>query len=241
MEMPFGPVLQVPNVEAAARWLCEELFFTPFEGAGALQHEAVLQNGNCTIYLQKGCGTPPPAPGAGQYYTGFAHVALHTPSIAEALAWCRRRKLSLALKNGHWLFNPKVLGKGEYYFNITAPFGAVFEVSQPVARPGERGPRLIDGLDHVGLPCRNFQQELECLARLGFRPLFSPVENHNEEEGRILCSMLCLGGITAEVYQFLDMEPTAIPPHNVLQGIYIKQKATTPSGTHFVNRGRADG
>lgn len=228
MEASFtgGPVLQVPDPAAARAWLCENLLFSPAPGGA-------VQNGSCTLFVRQGPGAPLPAPAAGGYYTGLAHVALHARDIAAALAHCRGRGLCLQLQNGGWSHNPKVFGAGEYYFNLETPFGFTVEISQPVAQPGGASGAPFAGLDHLGVPCADFSAETAFLQARGFAPLFAPVDNVNEQEGRIRCVMLRRGALVLEVYQFLDRAPAPMPGGAVLQGILDTADAVSPGGLRF--------
>lgn len=221
-----GPVLQVPDPASARDWLCRALRFAPAP-CGA------VQNGSCVLFLRQGPGGTLPAPAPGHYYTGLAHVALHARDIAAALAACRQAGLTLTLQNGGWLYNPKVFGAGEYYFNAAAPFGLTVEFSQPVAQPGGVPGAPFAGLDHLGVPCADFSAECAFLEVLGFSPVFSPVENYNEAEGRIRCVMLRRDALVLEVYQFLDQTPLPMPTGAVLQGIAAGMDAVSPSGLRF--------
>lgn len=220
-----GPVLRVPHPAAARDWLCENLLFSPAPGGA-------VQNGSCVLYLRQGPGGPLPAPAPGHYYTGLAHVALGARDIAAALAFCRARGLALTPENG-WLYNPKVFGAGEYYFNAAAPFGLTVELSQPVARPAGPPDAPFAGLDHLGVPCADFDAECAFLENLGFSLAFSPVENYNEAEGRIRCAMLRRDALVLEVYQFLDQTPLPMPAGAVLRGIAAGADAVSPGGLRF--------
>lgn len=226
---PFGPVLQVPDPAAARDWLCENLLFAPAPGGA-------VTNGSCALYLRQGPGAPLPAPAPGTYYTGLAHVALRSTDIAAALARCRARGLATQPQNGGWLHNPQVFGAGEDYFNIHAPCGLTVEVSQPVAwAPGAQN-MLFFGLDHLGVPCADFDAECAFWETLGFSLVFSPVENYNEAEGRIRCAMVQRGALVLEVYQFLDLVPVPMPAGAVLRGVFAWADAVSPSGVQFFQK-----
>lgn len=196
-------VVTVPDPAQAAAWLEENLFFR------RLAPDTVA-NGTCVLRLRQGLAQTAAA-GAGQYLTGPAHIALRTADIDAAQKHCQSAGLQLSLEEGHSFFNPKVFGAGERYFNIAAPFGVTVEISQRVAAPhyGER--MLIDGLDHIGLPCADLRRRMDALQSAGFAPEFEPVHNYNDREGNIHCCMLRRDGVTLEVYQFDDMTPVPMP------------------------------
>ena len=226
---PFGPVLQVPDTAAARGWLCRELRFCGGPGGA-------LENGSCALYLCGGPGGILPAPAAGAYYTGLAHVALRCHNIADALAHCKSRGLAPLLQNGRWLHNPKVFGAGEYYFNVPAPFGLTVELSQRVQAPGGAPGVPFEGLDHLGVPCAELDAELGFLREMGFAPLFEPVENYNEREGRIRCAMVRREALVLEVYQFLDRMPAPMPENAVLKGVFFAEDAVSPGGLRFLKK-----
>lgn len=221
-----GAVFCLPDPEQAARWLCDNLFFTP-AGPGA------VRCGSCVVYLRSGNAAVPEELPAESYRTGPEHLALRTTDIAAALAYCRGRGLELVLNGEGWFVNPQVLGKGEYYFHIRTPFGVSIEISQPVEGAGPAGPCPIWGLDHLGVPCADLDAELKELADLGFSPLFPPVENRSEREGRVRCTMAAGNGLVLEVYQFLDRTPRASETPGRLWGARIGRTARTGSGMRF--------
>lgn len=233
MAKPQNPqyaLLQTDDPESARRWLCDELFFETSDNGD-------LCNGNCTLRLA--CGPtraiPPPPPGA--YHTGFAHVALAAADIDEALAYCRSRGMTLQTDRGASFLNPKVFGQGERYFNIQAPFGFTLEVAQRVEHPCAKGRYPLRGLDHLGVPCADFAEELAAFSALGFAPLFEPVENVNPAEGRFRCCMLSDGRLTLEVYQFLDRAPLPMPEDAPLRGVGCYPRRMAPGRLRMFEKG----
>lgn len=83
------------------------------------------------------------------------------------------------------------------------------EVAQRAAGPAYSAARVIDGLDHIGLPSADLAQRMEAPQAAGFTPAFAPVRNHTPREGTILCCMLCRGDLTLEVYQFCGYDAAA--------------------------------
>lgn len=221
-----GTVLCLPDPGQAARWLCDNLFFTQ---AGPDS----LRCGNCVVYLRQEDTAVPEALPQESYRTGPEHLALHTTDISAALDYCRSRGMDLVLNGDTWHFNPQVFGKGEYYFHIRTPFGVSIEISQPVESAGPAGPAPIWGLDHLGVPCADLETELKELAQLGFSPLFPPVENRSEREGRVRCTMAAGNGLVLEVYQFLDRLPRLPEMPGRLWGARIGRQGHTGSGMRF--------
>lgn len=193
-------VILTPEPETAAAWLTDNLFFAP---AG----ENTLHNGSCTVRLQKGTPQPTPALAKGQYTAGIAHLALRAADIKKALTHCKEKRLDLMLTDDHEFYNPKVYGEGEYYFNIRSPFGVTVEISQHVQGAEYGQTKIIEGLDHMGLPSADFDAQLASLKAQGFAEEFAPVTNHNDAEGTIRCCMMRKDALVLEVYQFLDMTP----------------------------------
>lgn len=193
-------VILTPEPETAAAWLTDNLFFAP---AG----ENTLHNGSCTVRLQKGTPQPTPALARGQYTAGIAHLALRAADIKKALTHCKEKQLDLMLTDDHEFYNPKVYGEGEYYFNIRSPFGVTVEISQHVQDAEYGQTKIIEGLDHMGLPSADFDAQLASLKAQGFAEEFAPVTNHNDAEGTIRCCMMRKDALVLEVYQFLDMTP----------------------------------
>lgn len=193
-------VILTPEPETAAVWLTDNLFFAP---AG----ENTLHNGSCTVRLQKGTPQPTPALAQGQYTAGIAHLALRAADIKKALTHCKEKQLDLMLTDDHEFYNPKVYGEGEYYFNIRSPFGVTVEISQHVQGAEYGQTKIIEGLDHMGLPSADFDAQLASLKAQGFAEEFAPVTNHNDAEGTIRCCMMRKDALVLEVYQFLDMTP----------------------------------
>lgn len=193
-------VILTPEPETAAAWLTDNLFFAP---AG----ENTLHNGSCTVRLQKGTPQPTPALAKGQYTAGIAHLALRAADIKKALTHCKEKQLDLMLTDDHEFYNPKVYGEGEYYFNIRSPFGVAVEISQHVQGAEYGQTKIIEGLDHMGLPSADFDAQLASLKAQGFAEEFAPVTNHNDAEGTIRCCMMRKDALVLEVYQFLDMTP----------------------------------
>ncbi len=204
-EATICAALAVPDAAQAADWLEKNLFFTQEK------HTGCLQNGSCRLALKTAPAACPPPLAAGRYYTGPAHIALRTADIAAAQAHCEAHGLRLSLDHGHAFFNPQVYGGGEYYFNIAAPFGVTIEISQRADAPHYGETQIIEGLDHIGFPCADFQKQMQALTAQNFTPEFAPIENKNEQEGRICCCMLRRGAVTLELYQFMDGAP-ADPP-----------------------------
>lgn len=203
--MAYEIVILTPAPENAAVWLADNLFFTP-TGANT------LQNGSCTIRLQEGTPLPAPTLAKCRYAAGVAHLALRTADIKKALAYCKARGLDLVLTNDHEFYNPKVYEAGEYYFNIRSPFGVTVEISQHVQGADYGQTRLIEGLDHIGVPSVDFEAQMACLLGQGFTQEFAPVTNHNDAEGTIRCCMMRKDQLVLELYQFLDM--LAVPAQN---------------------------
>lgn len=203
-------VILTPEPETAAAWLTDNLFFAP---AG----ENTLHNGSCTVRLQKGTPQPTPALARGQYTAGIAHLALRAADIKKALTHCKEKQLDLMLTDDHEFYNPKVYGEGEYYFNIRSPFGVTVEISQHVQDAEYGQTKIIEGLDHMGLPSADFDAQLASLKAQGFAEEFAPVTNHNDAEGTIRCCMMRKDALVLEVYQFLDMTPVPMQCNAPLQ------------------------
>ncbi|MEA4998329.1 MAG: VOC family protein [Candidatus Limiplasma sp.] len=215
MENPHIPqyvLLQTEDVDSARRWLCNELFFEASDNGD-------LCSGDFTLRLTPGPARMVAAPPSGTYHTGFAHIALAAADIDEALSYCRARDMTLQTDQGVSFVNPKVFGQGERYFNILTPFGVTVEVAQRIEHPCAKSSLPLRGLDHLGVPCANFTEELAAFAALGFTPLFQPVENENPAEGRIRCCMLSDRFLTLELYQFLDQTPLPMPDDAPLRGV----------------------
>lgn len=208
--MAYEIVILTPAPENAAAWLIDNLFFIPMG-------PNTLQNGSCTLRLQKVTPLPAPVLEKCQYAAGVAHLALRTADIKKALAHCKARGLDLVLADDHEFYNPKVYGAGEYYFNIRSPFGVTVEISQHVQGADYGQTRLIEGLDHIGVPCADFEAQLACLLGQGFAREFVPVTNHNDTEGTIRCCMMRKEQLVLEIYQFLDMAPVPVQNHAPLQ------------------------
>ena len=227
----WGVRLTVPDLEQAAQWLEDNLFFSIVDDdAGVL-----AVNGNCLLELLPGESAALPAPAAGAYFAGLAHIALRTRDIEEAITWCQIRGLDLQLDNGRRFYNPKVYGEGEYFFNIISPFGVVFEVSQRLAEPTPWPDPVICGLDHIGLPSADFAAAAAAFENLGFAADFAPVENWNASEGRIRCGMFSQSDpdgqtMTLEIYQFLDWSAEAIPASYGIKGLVLGRSGTTARG-----------
>lgn len=227
----WGVRLTVPDLEQAAQWLEDNLFFSIVDDdAGVL-----AVNGNCLLELLPGESAALPAPAAGAYFAGLAHIALRTRDIEEAITWCQIRGLDLQLDNGRRFYNPKVYGEGEYFFNIISPFGVVFEISERLAEPSPCQSPVICGMDHLGLPSADFAVAIDAFSQLGFVADFAPVENWNETEGSILCGMFGqddpLGQrITLEIYQFLDWQAVSMPESYGIKGLLLGQSGITANG-----------
>jgi hypothetical protein len=225
-------LIETENPTHTRQWLCRELFFQETANGD-------LCNGDCTLRLMQGTGPTDEAPPTNAYYTGLAHVALAACELEPALAYCKARGLTLQTSQGSGFWNPGVFGQGERYFNILTPFGLVVEVAQRVGSPCARGPSCICGLDHLGIPCADFEAELETLRQRGFTPLFAPVLNHTGAEGRIICCMVSDGRLTLEVYRFLDQNPLPVGNNTPLRGIGGYPAGITPGGLRFVAEGEA--
>ena len=230
----WGFRLTVPDLEQAAQWLEDNLFFSIVDDdAGVL-----AVNGNCLLELLPGESAALPAPAAGAYFAGLAHIALRTRDIEEAITWCQSRDLSLQLDNGRRFHNPKVYGEGEYFFNIISPFGIIFEVSQRLSEPSPCKDPVICGLDHIGVPSVDFAVASQVFMQLGFVPDFEPVENWNAIEGRIRCGMFSQTDpkgqqLTLEIYQFLDWQPASMPASYGIRGLLLGQSGITANGIHL--------
>lgn len=220
----WGVLIQVDEPQAAARWLTENLFFTPAETESATPGCLILTNANCLLRIEPGSSQVVDTPAEGFYHTGLAHIALRTDRIDEAIAWCQSRQLKLQLDGAGSFFNPKVFGGGERFFNIISPFGVTFEVSQRVDYPSPYQDTLICGLDHLGIPSPSIEAELDFFEKLGFSPEFATVTNWNAAEGTIYCCMLSQKDpagqeMTLEIYQFADMKPQPMPDYYGIKGL----------------------
>jgi len=224
-----GVLVRLPDPAASRSWLCSNLFFSASDG--------LLRSGDCVLYLERGGGLPLPKPQAGSYYAGLAHLALAAQDINAALAHCTARGLTLQTDGGKAFYNPGVFGGGEFYFNILTPSGAVIEVAQRAVQPLACPHAPIEGLDHLGVPCADFDAECRTLEKHGFAPLFAPVHNRSDTEGRILCTMLSNGRLTLEVYQFLDLCALPMPKSAVLCALRSDFSGRTPSGLTFITEG----
>lgn len=227
-----GPVLQVLDVSAAGDWLCENLFFKPCSSSG---DRLILENGTCTLYLEAGREAVPFLPPKEGYFTGLSHIALRTGDIEAALEWCKTRNVMMTLQDGKSFFNPGVFGGGELYYNILSPFGVVFEISQRVSDTECVGPQLISGLDHLGIPCANIDEELDFLKGIGFVPEFPIIHNCNDAEGHILCDMVSRQGLVLEIYQLIDRIPCPMAEDVPLRGICgFGMTARSPGGLQML-------
>ncbi|SDM62911.1 VOC family protein [Acetanaerobacterium elongatum] len=228
-----GLALLIHDLQAAVHWLTENLFFTVLSDSP--KDCITLQNGTCKLYLFHGNPSSFPAPEKGNYITGIVHIALQTYDVNKAIEWCKEKGLSLQLNNDQSFFNPKVFGQGERYFNIISPFGITFEVSERVGWKIASGIPVICGLDHIGIPTVNIQDEIDFFLTLGFIPEFSTVTNYNEIEGTIYCSMLKKHDVTLEIYQFADLIPKPLPTNTPIQGlIFMGPPICSPGGARLI-------
>jgi hypothetical protein len=239
----WGTLIQVQDPRAAALWLTENLFFSPASSSGIdvdpASVQLVLTNDNCLLVIEPGDSAAVASPAAGYYHTGLAHIALRTDRIADAIAWCQSRQLTLQLDGTGSFFNPKVFGGGERFFNIISPFGVTFEVSQRVDYPSPFQGSLICGLDHLGIPSPDIEGELTFFKNCGFVPEFSTVTNWNADEGTIYCCMLSQKDpegheMTLEIYQFADMKPLPLPDQYGIKGLVFDGSGRRSSaGVHL--------
>lgn len=199
---PVHPVIHVERPAEAAAWMVNNLLFEPTAAPNT------VVNGTCRVtFVADGAAQcRPPLPG--QYHTGPEHLALRTGDIQAALTRCKQLGVPLNLNDGQPFYNPKVYGEGEYYFNFLTPFGLLVEISQRVGHPHYGESRIIQGLDHVGVPSEDILQRMDCLTRQGFSQEFPPIQNYNDAEGRILCCMMRKEDLILEVYQFTDLVPS---------------------------------
>lgn len=197
-------VLVCQECELMAEWLCRYLFFQKISGTDA--DEIIVKNGNCILALHP-LTTDLMENSKENRICGLEHLALETGDIHAAGMWCAKHGLEMDTDPTAPFFNPGVFGKGEYYFHVKTPSGMWLEISQKAASEGvsEKNP-VIFGLDHLGIPCEDFRKEVEFLETAGFQNLFRPVENKNEQDGRILCVMMSDGELVLEVYEFLDQK-----------------------------------
>ncbi len=217
-------VVQTTNAIAMRQWLCEKLFFQ-----AASENE--VYNGDCVFRFVDGESCKPAEISEDFRYVGLGHVALSTADIRRAMEYCQSVGLTMVTQGNDAFFNPKVFGKGEFYFHIQTPFGFTLEIAQRVEQPTEkRNTQQIMGIDHIGVPCSNLEREIKALHVAGFIPLFEPVLNDNDTDGRIRCCMLSDGMVTLEVYQFLDRKSVPMPQCSPIYAIGSYPPMKTPGG-----------
>ncbi len=191
--------LKTDQRQELVQWLADNLFFEKTE------QPFTVRNGGCVIAAAD-CGAVLPE---AEYYKGFAHIALRTEGIDEALEYCRARGLSLELDGGRPFFNPGIYGAGEYFFNIVSPFGITFEISQRAAgrekAAAQTGQLLICGLDHMGLRVEHIGDSMLYYGAEGFEPEFDMVTNQSASDGTVYAVMMRKHDIIIELYELADL------------------------------------
>lgn len=216
-------VVRVQNPEEAIRWFCEHF---GFETLVAGKRPGVVL-GNIKILFERS-KVPETIDQSNGYFCGAEHIALNTGDIRKAMEHCRKEGLSLIADGSEPFFNPQVFGDGEWYVNVENPMGIKLEISSKVHEESQE--QLFTGLDHIGVPCGDFEKEIGCLEQLGFKKIFEPVENDSEYDGKIRCVMMEREGMVLEVYQFLDQIPDLKKEGNIVSLIWNGGWEQTPSG-----------
>ena len=149
-------VVRVQNPEEAIRWFCEHFGFETL--VAGKRPGVVLGNINILFECSK---VPETIDQSNGYFCGAEHIALNTGDIRKAMEYCRKEGLSLIADGSEPFFNPQVFGDGEWYVNVENPMGIKLEISSKVHEESQE--QLFTGLDHIGVPCGDFEKEIGCL------------------------------------------------------------------------------
>lgn len=219
--------LEMFDPATVAQWFCRELWFTLDSAAGGAIY---IHNGNCRLLLTKR-SRQVKAYESDAFFAGYEHLALEAPDIGAALRFCRERGMTLKTDGGAAFYNPKVWGTGMYYFNILTDFGVTVEISQRLDRLAHsEGEKLVVGLEHLGVEVSDLQRSIEYYTGLGFVIGYPPVENIAAQGGRVLCAMMVLDDMVAELFQFVGKTGYQENVNNGVRGLLLTREGASGCG-----------